>query len=151
MKLQLFSKRLFGIGAAAAASSVPALANVEERFTIDDMFEQVDTNKNLYYLKKDCWLNNELSKIFGDMVVDRNYFQYYLPVFNVYIPIKDSYTKKDFETILTWAKYESKDFNYFCNGYMQEEEGLCRIIKEDRKGVYKYTFFSARNPKHQEK
>ena len=150
MERRNFIKRLFGVGAAAAASSVPALANVEKRYMIEDMFDQVDTNKNLYYLKKDCWLNNELSKIFGDRVVDRNYFQYYLPVHNVYIPIKDSYTKKDFEPIFTWAKYQP-DFYYFCNGFMREEKGLCKILKEDKKGVYKFDFFSARNPKYQEK
>ena len=150
MERRNFIKRLFGIGAAAAASSVPALANVEERFTIDDMFDQVDTNKNLYYLKKKCWLNDELNAIIGDRVVERKYYQFYEPLFNIYLPIKDFYTKKDFESVLNWAKYES-DFNYFCNGYMQEEKGLCRIIKEDRKGFYRYTFFSARNPKYCEK
>ena len=150
MERRNFIKRLFGIGAAAAASSVPALANVEERFTIDDMFDQVDTNKNLYYLKKYCWLHDELSKIFGDRIVDRKYFAWYYPISNIYLPIKNSYTEKDFEPILTWAKFQPES-DHFCNGYMKEGKGLCRILKYDKQGVYKFDFFWARDPKYQEK
>ena len=79
MERRNFLKRLFGIGVGAALASVPAIAKMkeEETFTIDDMFEPCDGNKNLFYLKTDSWLESEIRNELGDRFVNERYFAYY--------------------------------------------------------------------------
>ena len=75
MKRRNFLKRLFATGVGAALASVPAIAKVkeEETFTLDDMFEPCDGNKNLFYLKTDSWLESEIRNELGDRFVDERY------------------------------------------------------------------------------
>ena len=150
MERRNFLKRLFGAAAAATAVSVvPSLAKKsDETFTIDDITQICDGNHNLFYLKNGCWLDNELKSILGDRVVDKRYFSYYDPRRDLLIPVKDSYTKDDFLTLILWAKGEY-GFNYYCNGIANHgvESGLCRFIKDDRRDAYHVDFFRARNPK----
>ena len=151
MERRSFLRKLFGATAAATAVSVvPALAKKkEETFTWEDMAVPHTGNKNLFYIKQDCWLNQEIAKALGDKVVDRKYFKYYLPKRDILIPMKDEYTKEDFTGLLLWAKHGITSFEYFCNGTGDGgiETGLCRFISDEKKGVYILDFFAARNPK----
>lgn len=147
MERRNFLKRLLGFGAATVAVSVPLIAKEsEETFTIKDIAEQLSSNKNLWYLKKDCWLDKELKQILGKRVVDNKYFNYYNPKRDMLIPIKDRYTKNDFQALLLWAKNEY-EFNYYCDGINKSgETGLCRFIINRTGNAYYVDFFSARNP-----
>lgn len=151
MERRNFIKKIFGLGAAAAVSAVPLMGTgrtTEETFKIEDMAAQCPGNKNLWYLKKDSWLNKELSKILGRRVVDRKYFSYYDPKRDMLIPVKNEYTRDDFQALLLWAESEY-DFNYFCDGTENGgvETGLCRFILNRTGNAYTVEFFSARNPK----
>lgn len=151
MERRNFIKRIFGLGAAAAVSAVPLMGTgriTEETFKIEDIAEQGTGNKNLWYLKKDSWLNKELSKILGQRVVERNYFSYYDPKRDMLIPVKDEYTREDFQVLLLWAESEY-DFNYYCDGTANGgvETGLCRFIINRTGNAYTVDFFRARNPK----
>ena len=148
MERRNFLKRLLGIGAAAAVSTIPALAKEKETFTWEDLAMTCTGNKDLFYIKQNSWLNQELMKIMGDRVVDRKYFSYYDPRRDILIPVKDRYTKEDFTSVLLWAK-SLYPFNYYCNGTGNGgiETGLCRFVLSNRHGMYEVEFFSARNPK----
>ncbi len=151
MERRNFIKKIFGLGAAAAVSAVPLMGTgriTEETFKIEDIAEQGTGNKNLWYLKKDSWLNKELSKILGQRVVERNYFSYYDPKRDMLIPVKDEYTREDFQVLLLWAESEY-DFNYYCDGTANGgvETGLCRFIINRTGNAYTVDFFRARNPK----
>ena len=138
-----------GLSAAAAAATIPALGKKnEDTFTIEDIAEQCNGNKNLWYLKKGCWLDNELKKILGNKVVDRKYFSYYDPKREMLIPVKDEYTKNDFQALLLWAE-SGNAFNYYCAGVADGgvEAGLCRFIVNRNGNAYHVDFFAARNPK----
>ena len=74
MQRRNFLKGLFGAIAATAAASVPTLAKkVDSTFTLEDIAFRCSGNSNLWYLKKGCWLDNELNEILGKRVVDRKY------------------------------------------------------------------------------
>ena len=147
MERRNFIKRLLGIGAAAAVSTIPALAKEKETFTWEDLAIACTGNKDLFYIKQDSWLNQELVKLMGDRVVDRKYFSYYDPRRDILIPVKDRYTKEDFTGLLLWVK-TLYSFNYYCNGTGNGgvETGLCRFIRDKKNNVYHVDFFAARNP-----
>lgn len=148
MKRRGFLKRLFGIGVGAALATVPAIAKEKkETFKIDDMFEPCDENGQLFYLKTDSWLEREIRDILGDRFVDNKYFCYYLPICNCYLPIKEEYTKEDFDNLLLVVR--SKQFDYFCDsrGNQGKRYGTVRIFK-DNKGYYTISMYQARNPKN---
>lgn len=150
MERRNFLKRLFGTAVAVTAvAAVPSLAKKSSgTFKIEDIAEQCTGNKDLWYLKKGCWLDNELKKILGNRVVDRKYFSYYNPKRDMLIPVKDEYTKEDFQALLLFAEDEY-DFNYYCAGTANGgiETGLCRFIINRTGNAYIVDFFSARNPK----
>lgn len=148
MQRRNFLKSLFGFSALAAATMVGAKPLKDDTFAWDDVTFLCTGNKDLFYIRKDSWLNQELEKIMGDRVVDRKYFSYYEPKRDILIPVKDRYTKEDFNGILLWAK-SLYPFNYYCNGTGNGgiETGLCRFIRDNRHGMYEVEFFSARNPK----
>lgn len=100
MERRNFIKRLLGIGAAAALSTVPALAKKEDTFTWEDLAMTCTGNKNLFYIKQNSWLNQELMKIMGDRVVDRKYFSYYDTRREILIPVKDIYKRRLYRTTL---------------------------------------------------
>jgi len=152
MERRNFLKRLLGLGAATVAASVPIIAKEsEETFTIKDIAEPCSGNKNLWYLKKDCWLDKELKQILGKRVVDRKYFSYYDTKRDMLIPVKDEYTREDFQALLLWAESEY-DFNYYCDGTANGgvETGLCRFIINRTGNAYTIDFFRARNPVKQQ-
>ena len=145
MKRRNFLKRLFGIGVGVALASVSAIGKeTEETFKIDDIFEPCDGNGKLYFLKTNSWLENKIRDILDDRFVDEKYFSHYCPLYNCYLPIKDEYTKKDFENLLLVVK--SKKFNFFCDhvGNHGKQYGAMRIFKDD--GYYRIDMYQARNP-----
>ena len=147
MQRRNFLKKLFGVGVGAAAlATVPAIAKKEETFSLDDLFYQCDGNSDLYFLKPDSWLNNELKKAFGDKVVSRDYFSYYYPLSNVYIPIKEKYDKRDFDALIQFAK--ANRFDYWCGDtYKGKEFGLCRLSQYRKENYFKVVLYNCRNPK----
>lgn len=149
MERRNFLRKLFGIGVVAAASKVPALAKEEpEVFKIEDMFEQpFEGNKNLYYLKEDSWLAKEFSKVAGDRIVSHKYFQYYEPATELAVPIKEEYTKADFQQILLYPQIHYHKYDYFCRGCVGgKDRGLFRLTKNEKEGFYFVQFFNARKP-----
>ena len=146
MERRNFLRKLFGISmGAAAVVAVPAIAKTKDEFTIDDMFDACDGNKQLFYLKKDSWLEKEIRDILGDRFVDEKYFNFYEPLFNCYLPIKEKYTKKDFENLLLVVK--SKKFDYFCDSTGNNGSAM-RIFKDEPNGYYRIDMYHARNPKN---
>lgn len=145
MKRRDFLRKLFGIGAAVAVSKVPVLAKDEpETFKIEDMFEQHEGNNRLYYLKKDSWLNKELIKTLGERYLPNKYFYSYCPATELGLPIKDEYTKADFQQILLYPTLSYHKEQYFCRGIVKgKETGVMRLYKDERNGVYEVTFFEA--------
>lgn len=148
MERRNFLKKLFGIGAVVAVSKVPVLAkDKSETFKIEDMFEQQDGNSALYYLKKDSRLNKDLADVLGDRYVDTKWFQYYNPQHSLAIPIKEEYTKADFQQILMFPKISYHKSEYFCGHNIRGTEyGLVKLFKDDKNGYYVVEFFSARKP-----
>ena len=151
MERRNFLRRLFNIGVGAAAlATVPAIAKTteEETFNIDSMFTRFKGNNDLFYLNKDSWLEEEIKNILGNRFVDKKNFCFYLPLYNCYLPIKDKYTKKDFENFLLVVK--SKKFDYFCDniGTAGVEVGAVRMYRDNREGYYKLEMYQARNPKN---
>ena len=149
MERRNFLKKLLGIGVGAAAmATVPALSKPkdEEAFTLEDLFDRCEGNSSMYFLKEDSWLNNELKKAMGDRYVSRKYFRYYYPLFNLYLPVKEKYTKDDFEPLFLFVK--SKPFDYWCNELNRgKETGVMRIIKDIKEDYYQINFYNCRNPK----
>ena len=149
MKRRNFLKRLFATGVGAALASVPAIAKVkeEETFTLDDMFEPCDGNKNLFYLKTDSWLESEIRNELGDRFVDERYFACYYPLFNLFLPVKDTYTRGDFTTLL--LAFNSHKFDYFCDCTANhgKKYGAIRIYRKDN-NFYSIDMYQARNPKN---
>lgn len=152
MERRNFLKRLFkvGVGAAALATvPVPAIAKPkdEKRFKIDDIFEPCDGNRQLFFLKGDSWLEKEIRNILGEHFVDEKYFRCYDPIYNCYIPVKDTYNKDDFKPFLLFVK--SKKFDYFCDhvGNYGKQFGAMRLFKEEKDGYYRIDMYQARNPK----
>ena len=148
MKRRDFLRKLFGIGAAVAVSKVPVLAKDKpETFKIEDMFEQHEGNNQLYYLKKDSWLNKELANVLGDRYVDRKWFRCYSPQYSLSIPIKDEYTKADFQQIIMFPKIDYHKRDYFCGENIRGTEyGLVKLFRDDKNGYYVVEFFDARKP-----
>ena len=153
MKRRNFLKNLFK-GAAVATVAV-ATGNVakaitkeeeKEEFEITDLFNQpYSGNTNLYGLKQGSWLEKEMLNALGDKFIpDTKAFTFYYPVSNIYLPIKEKYTKSDFETIINWCKFGSS-FDKFCYYGMQDNPELCRMFRDDRKGYYRFDFYGARN------
>jgi len=147
MQRRTFLKKLFGVSVGAAAmATVPVLAKKDETYTIEDLFDRCEGNGSLYFLKRDSWLNRELIDAMGDRFVDQKYFSYYEPVYNVYLPIKEKYEKRDFESLFLFLK--SKKFNYFCTqNYKNEEKGVIKICQYHNEDYYRIDFYAARNPK----
>ena len=149
MERRNFLRKLFGIGVGAAAmATIPAIANNDEEFTIEELFDRCSGNGQLYFLKTDSWIEDEIKNILGDRFVDKNYFNYYEPLFNCYLPIKEKYTKKDFENLFLVVK--SKKFDYFCDyvGNGGKKVGAMRLFKDTKNGYYKIDLYHARNPKN---
>lgn len=152
MKRRNFIKKLFGIGVGAAAmATIPAIANNDEEFTIEELFDRCSGNGQLFFLKTDSWIEDEIRNILGDRFVDVKYFNYYEPLFNCYLPIKEKYTKKDFENFFLVVK--SKKFDYFCDhvgnvGNGGKKIGAMRLFKDTKNGYYKIDLYHARNPKN---
>lgn len=145
-----FLKKLgIGLGAAAAAT-VPSIAKErKEEYTIEDMFVQHDGNSNLFYLKEGCWLDDEIKKMLGKRYVDKKYFSHYLPMYGLPLPMKEKYTKDDFEPFVLLLK-EEKKYAYFCDDAFKHKggfgESVLRLFRENKKGYYKFEMFEARNP-----
>ena len=142
-------RKLFGIGVGAAAmATIPAIANNDEEFTIEELFDRCRGNGQLFYLKEYSWLEKEIRDILGDRFVDEKYFNFYEPLFNCYLPIKEKYAKKDFENFLLVVK--SKKFDYFCDsiGNKGKKIGAMRIFKDEPNGYYRIDMYHARNPKN---
>lgn len=149
MERRNFLKKLLGIGVGAAAmATVPALSKPkdEEAFTLEDLFDRCDGNSSMYFLKEDSWLNNELKNAMGDRYVSHNYFRYYYPLSNLYLPIKEKYTRKDFEPIFLFV--QSKKYDYWCSDmHHGKEAGVMRIIQYGNDNYYHIDFYNCRNPK----
>ena len=163
MKRRNFIGKLFRIGTGVAATAVaaPVIAKAkgkektQETFTIEDAFIQpYDGNKDLYYIKKNSLLNQELMKAIGDHYLPREKFGNYLPVFNQYVPVKDEYTIEDFRQLIMYLEDKRRNFDFFCDGeVMGEEVGLIRLIRQYRYhlktgekenlGYYKIDLFEA--------
>lgn len=146
--------KIFGIGVGtAAAASVPLIAKAKEArketWTVGEMFNTCDGNKDLLYLKKDSWLNYELAKILGDKYVDEKYFGCYMPYRDVLIPVKDEYDRRDFEPVILLMKERGRNsFDYYCGkSYKGVEQGLFRLLKDRDGEYYHIDFYAARNPK----
>lgn len=138
MERRGFLKRLLGLGVGAAAMTVPALAKAakDDTFTIEDAFVQLPGNKNMYYIKKDSMLNQELMKALGDHYLPKDKFGCYYGVYNQYIPVKDEYTIEDFRQLIMFFEDKRERFDYFCDGQLRDvEPGLVRLIK-DRSGKF---------------
>lgn len=153
MERRNFLKKLFGgVAAVTAASVVPSVAkDKEETWTIDDLFAKCDGNDNLYYLRKDSWLNKELIDIMGEQYVDQRYFSYYLPLHNLYLPVKEKYEKRDFDIIKDCLRHQ--EYEHFCSGaalYNGNGIGVMRIIKERNGKYFTIDLYGARNPKLEE-
>lgn len=149
MERRNFIKKLFGLSVGAAAiATVPVIAKNKEEFTIKELFDRCGGNGQLLYLKRDSWLEKEIRDILGDRFVDKKYFNFYEPLFNCYLPIKEKYTKKDFENFFLVVK--SKKFDYFCDyiGNGGKDIGAMRLFKDERNGYYKIDMYHARNPKN---
>lgn len=153
MKRRNFLGKLFriGTGVAATAVAVPVMGKIkgkqtpQETFTIEDAFIQpYDGNKDLYYIKKDSLLNQELMKALGDHYLPRDKFGCYHPVFNQYIPFKDRYTVEDFRQLIMLLEDKRKHFEYFCDGEHQSLDiGLIRLIRYKKNDYYKIDLFEA--------
>ena len=151
MERRNFIKRLFGIGVGAAAlATVPGIAKTKEKetFKLEDIFEQCDGNKQLFFLKTDSWLEQEIRDILVDKFVDEKYFSCYDPIFNCYIPVKDEYTRKDFESFLLTVK--TKKYDYFCDQTRNhgKKYGAMYLSKYEKDGYYAINMYQARNPKY---
>lgn len=148
MERRNFLKKLFGgVAAVTAASVVPSVAkDKEETWTIDELFERCDGNDNLYYLREDSWLNKELIDIMGEQYVDQRYFSYYLPLHNVYLPVKEKYEKRDFDMIKDCLRYH--EYEHFCSRECKGIDiGVMRIFKERNGKYFTINLYGARNPK----
>lgn len=157
MRRRNFLKKLFGATAGAVAvTTVPSLAKPKEKetFTLDEAFIRHDGNPDLYYIKKDSPLNQELMKAIGDHYLPREKFGNYLPVFNQYVPVKDEYTIEDFRQLIMYLEDKRRNFDFFCDGEVRDEEvGLIRLIRQWRHhlktderedlGYYKIDLFQA--------
>ena len=147
MKRREFLRKLFGISVATAAMTVPGVSKTKEKdtFTLDEAFVQCDGNKDLYYIKKESKLNQELMKAIGDHYLPRNKFGCYYPLFNVYLPIKDEYCIEDFVQVSLFLNDSREHFNYFTSGVMKggEEGGLLRLIKDRNGKFFKIDLFQA--------
>ena len=146
MERRGFLKRLFGLGVGAAAMAVPVLAKTasKETFTLDEAFIKHDGNKDLYYIRKDSVLNQELMKALGDHYLPKDKFGCYYPVYRQYVPIKDEYTIEDFRQLIMLLEDARDHFDYFCDGQLREgEAGLVRLIKDRSGKFYKIDLFQA--------
>ena len=143
MKRRNFLK-LFGIGTASMA--VPAFSKPEKNneFTFEDTFLRHDGNGNLYYIKKDSLLNQELMKAIGENYLPTDKFGCYYPVSNQYVPIKEKYTIDDFRQLIMLLEDKRGKFDYFCDGkYKDYETGLIRLIKYRNSKFYRIDLFQA--------
>lgn len=148
MERRNFLKKLFGgVVAVTAASVVPSVAkDKEETWAIDELFERCDGNSNLYYIRANSWLNKELIDIMGEQYVDQHYFSCYLPLYNLYLPVKDKYEKCDFDIIKDWLRHHK--YEHFCSGECKGNDiGVMRIVKEQNGKYYTIDLYCARNPK----
>lgn len=148
MKRRGFISKLFKtaavVGVAAATKGVVTAAPREEEFPIEDLFTPYSTNADLFLLNNDTWLEKDLMKAFEGRITEPNTFTYYNPVYNIYIPIKETYTKADFMPIINWAKYNSKfDTVCFQPGHHGKSMHLCRMFRDKRNGYYKFDFYSS--------
>lgn len=150
MKRRGFLSRLFkGAAVVGAAAVTGGLTNsiakeTLETYDINDLFWTFDTNKNLYELRNGTWLEEEMIAAMGDkLLLGEDKFSYYNPVYNIYIPIKERYDKRDFEPIITLIK--QKKFEKYAFHYMKGTPVLFRMYRDDRNGVFKPEFFSGRH------
>ena len=146
MERRGFLKRLFGLGIGAAAMTVPGLAKAasKETFTLDEAFIHHDGNENLYYIKKNSVLNQELMKALGDHYLPKDKFGCYYGVHNQYIPVKDEYTIEDFRQLIMFFEDKRERFDYFCDGQLRDvEPGLIRLIKDRSGKFYHIDLFQA--------
>lgn len=146
MKRREFLRKLFGIGLATAAMTVPGVSKTKEEdtFTLDEAFIQCDGNKNLYYVKKDSKLNQELMKAIGDHYLPTDKFGCYYPVNNQFLSIKDNYSIDDFAQLILLLNDKREKFQYFCDGRMKDEKiGLLCLIKDNKGKFYKLELFEA--------
>lgn len=148
MKRREFLRKLFGISVATAAMTVPGVSKTKEKdtFTLDEAFINLGGNKDLYYIKKDSALNQELMKAIGDHYLPKDKFGCYYPVYRQYVPIKDEYTIEDFRQLIMLLEDSRDHFDYFCDGQLREEEGnpgLIRLIKDCSGKFYKIDLFQA--------
>ena len=114
MERRNFLKKLFNIGIGAAAMTVPVIAKPEskETFSLKEAFLTHDGNKNLFYIKKDSQLNQELMKAIGDHYLPKDNCGCYYPLFKHYIPIKDEYTIEDFRQVIMFLEDSREHFDY---------------------------------------
>ena len=128
-----------------ATTTIPLVATKSKNeFNVLDLFDKDKGDSKHLVLKNGCWLDKALKEVLGERVVDRRYFKFYYPLQNIYLPIKDYYTKEDFSSLLAWALAQRDFSTYFCDGSFGA--GLCELHRDDRKGVYTINFFAAENP-----
>jgi hypothetical protein len=151
MERRNFLKKLFGgVAAVTAASVVPLVAkDKEETWAIDELFERCDGNSNLYFIRANSWLNKELIDVMGEQYVDQRYFSWYLPLHNLYLPVKERYEKRDFDIIKDYLRHH--EYEHFCSGECKGNDiGVMRIVKERNGKYYTIDLYGARNPKLEE-
>lgn len=136
--------KLLGLGAVSTIS--PGVANSKDKdtFTLDDAFICQSGNKDLYYIKKDSLLNQELMKAIGNHYLPTDKFGCYYPVFNQYVPIKDKYSIEDFRQLIMLLEDKREKFDYFCDGKTRgNDAGLIRLIKYRNSKFYRIDLFQA--------
>ena len=69
-------------------------------------------------------------------------------LFNCYLPVKDEYTRKDFESFLLTVK--TKKYDYFCDQTRNhgKKYGAIYLSKYEKDGYYTINMYQARNPKY---
>lgn len=136
---------IHGVFIALATTTIPIVATQSKNeFCVHSLFDKDHGDSGHLILKSGCWLDNALKDELGKRVVDRVHFKFNYPLQNMYLPIKEHYTKDDFASLLAWARAQ-RDFGmYFCNGSFGA--GLCELHEDPKKGVYAINFFAANNP-----
>lgn len=150
MERRGFLSRLFkGAAVVGAAAVTGGLTNTiakdtPETFAIDDLFWTFDTNKDLYELRNGTWLEEEMIAAMGDsLLLGKDKFSYYDPLFNIYIPIKERYDKRDFEPIINCIK--QRKFDKYAFHYVKGTPVLFRMYRDEKNGVFKPELFSGRH------
>lgn len=129
MKRLHFLKNLFTITATAVvAPTLLASEKANEVYRFDEIFSVWPKNERLIYPKKDSVFYNQILESITGNVLDK--FPTFLPVIQLQIPIKDSYTAEELKPIQYY--FES----VYCKkqNFAKMHDVIFRMIKvsEDR-------------------